>query len=297
MLIVGTFILFSVALVRRQLVVAGICFAICLATREDAGFHLFAILFLLLLLNRRHGVSWQAQRPEIAFAIIAPVYSITVLELQLALITGQSSLARIYLGDRPFSTLTFAAVTERFLGWFLYRAYIVLPAIIAVVWALRARNPYIVLGYVAFLPWAVLHVLAQSDIAGTLSGFYAYPFMIASFWPLVGVLFDRRLPECRKSAVISVLAFSTMIAGSFTAVFRQYNLGHLELPASLLSPLSLAHQETTDGAIEQLARSKTELGVVLVAVPFLRSPGRLRLQRDRLWSPNQSSGYRNFLHP
>ena len=225
MLIVGTFILFSVALVRRQLVVGGICFAICLATREDAGFHLFAILFLLLLLNRRHGVSWQAQRPEIAFAIIALLYSITVLGLQLALTTGQSSFARIYLGDRPFSTLTFAAVTERFLGWFLYRAYIVLPAIIAVVWALRARNPYLVLGYVAFLPWAILHVLAQSDIAGTLSGYYAYPFMIASFWPLVGVLLDRRLPECRKSAVISVLAFSAMIAGSFTAVSRQYNPG------------------------------------------------------------------------
>ena len=116
-LIVGTFILFSVALIRRQLVVAGVCFGICLATREDAGFHVFALLFLLLLLNRRQGVPWQEQRPEIAFAVIALLYSITVLALQLTLLTGQSSLARIYLGDPPFSTLTLATVIERFLGW------------------------------------------------------------------------------------------------------------------------------------------------------------------------------------
>ena len=264
MLIVGTFILFSVALIRRQLVVAGVCFGICLATREDAGFHAFAILFLLLLLNRRHGVSWREQRPEIAFAMIALLYSFAVLGVQLTLTTGQSSFVRIYLGDPTFSTLTIAVVTERLLGWLTYRTYIVLPAVIAVLWAVRARNPFIVLGYVAFLPWALLHLTAQSDIAGTLSGYYAYPFMIASFWPLVGALLERRLGEYRRSAVVSVMAFSAMIAGSFTALSRQANPGHLQLPESFLSPPSLARQATTDRAVEQLSRSKAELGMVLV---------------------------------
>jgi hypothetical protein len=263
-LIVGTFILFSVALIRRELVIAAVCFGICLATREDAGFHLFAVLFLLLLLNRRHGVSWQAQRPEIAFAVIALLYSITVLGLQAALIKGHSSFARIYLGDPPFGTLTFPVVAWRLLGWLLYRTYIVLPAIGTVLWALRARNPYIIVGYVAFLPWALLHLTAQNNIAGSLSGYYAYPFMIASFWPLAGVVLDCRLRECRKSVAIVVLAFSAMITGSFTAVSRQYNPGHLELPASLLSPPSLARQATTERVMQQLARSKIDLGAVLV---------------------------------
>jgi len=264
MLIVGTFILFAVALIRRQLVVAGIFFAICLGTREDAGFHLFAVLFLLIVLSRWHGVRWRAQRLEITFAAVALVYSAVVLGLQLTLTTGQSSFARIYLGDPPFGTLTFAVVTERLLGWLAYRTYIVLPAVIAVLWARHARNPYIVLGYVAFLPWAILHLAAQSDIAGTLSGYYAYPFMIASFWPLAGALLERRLWGCRRSAVVSVLAFSAMIAGSFTALSRQANPGHLELPESFLSPPSLARQAMTDRAVERLSRSKAELGMVLV---------------------------------
>jgi hypothetical protein len=264
MLIVGTFILFAVALIRRQLVVAGIFFAICLATREDAGFHVFAVLFLLIVLNRWHGVRWRAQRRETAFAAIALVYSAVVLGLQLTLATGHSSFARIYLGDPPFGTLTFAVVTERLLGWLTYRTYIVLPAVIAALWAVRAHNPYIVLGYVAFLPWAILHLTAQSDIAGTLSGYYAYPFMIASFWPLAGALLERRLWEYRRSAVVSVLAFSAMIAGSFTALSRQADPGHLELPKSFLSPPSLARQAMTDRAVEQVSRSKAELGEVLI---------------------------------
>jgi hypothetical protein len=263
-LIVGAFILFAVALIRRQMVVASIFFTICLATREDAGFHLFAVLFLLILLNRYHEISWRAQTPAIIFATIALIYSFVVLELQLTLSTGQPSFTRIYLGDPPLGTLNFAIVTERLLGYLVYRTYIVLPALIAILWAVHARNLYIMVGYVAFLPWAILHLIACSDIAGTLSGYYAYPFMIASFWPLVGFLFDWRLRGGHKSAAVCVLAFSAMIAGSFTALSRQANPGHLELPASFLSPPSIARQAMTDRAIEQLSQSKAELGTVLV---------------------------------
>jgi len=263
-LIVGTFILFSVALIGRQLAVASICFAACLATREDAGFHLFAVLFLLIALNQYCGVSWRAQTPEIVFAAIALIYSLAVLELQWELSPRQAPLTRVYLGDPPFGTLTFAIVSERLLGYLNYRTYIVLPALIAIFWAVRSRNPYIVIGYVAFLPWAVVSLTAQNDIAGTLSGYYAYPFLIASFWPLIGVLLDGRLRECRKSAAVSVIAFSAMIAGSFTAVSRQYNPGHLELLASFLAAPSLARQAMTEQAVEQLSQSKAELGGVLV---------------------------------
>jgi hypothetical protein len=263
-LIVGTFILFSVGLIRRQLVVAGICFAICLATREDAGFHLFAVVFLLIVLNRYHGVSWRAQTPEIVFAAIALIYSFVVLALQLAFSTRQPPLTRVYLGNPPLGSLTLAIVTERLLGWLIYRTYIVLPALIAILWAVRVRNPYIVVGYVAFLPWALLHLIAQNDIAGTLSGYYAYPFMIASFWPLVGVVLEWRLGERRKATAVSVLAFCAMTAGSFAALSCQANPGHLELPASFFSPPSLARQAMTERAVEQLSRSKAELGAVLI---------------------------------
>jgi hypothetical protein len=264
MLIVSGAILFAVALVRGRLFVAALFFALCLATREDAGFHLFAILAVLIALNRWHGMPWSSQQAEIWFAAIALAFSLAEMLLQMATAGGQSSLVRIYFGDPPFGSLSLEIVAGRLVGYFLYRTYVVLPAAIAVFWAVRTRNPYIVVGYVAFLPYLLLHLTARSEIAGTLSGYYAYPFMIAAFWPLLGVLLDRRRRAVHETAAVPVLAFAAMIAGSFVAVPWQYNPGGLEFPASLVSPPSLARQSATEHAIAELSRSKPMLGRVVV---------------------------------
>lgn len=263
MLIVGAALLFFVALSQRRWVLAGCFFLVCLMTREDAGFHLFAVLFLLIALNRWRGIPWQQQRRQIGFAIAALAYSIAVLGLQHALFDAQSSFARIYLGDPAFGKLTLAVIAGRLLGYVEFRTYLVLPAILALLWAVHSRNPHIVLGYAAFLPWGILHLLADSDIAGTLSSYYAYPFMIASFWPLIGVLAGE--PRREQSVTgFAVLAYAAMIIGSFALLGRQANPGRIELPAAFLSPPSVARQAATERAIGQLARSKTELGPVMV---------------------------------
>ncbi len=264
MLIVGTFILFAVALSQRHLVAAGIFFVLCLATREDAGFHVFAVLAVLIALNCRYRIPWRAQTPELTFAALGLFYSLAALGLQLALFPNHSSLGRIYLGHPAFADVTIERLAVRLVGYLVYRTYIVLPAAIAVFWSLRARNPYLLVGYAAFLPWAILHLLAHSDIAGTLSGYYAYPFMIASFWPLVGVLIDRQRRAVEGSAAGPLAGFSLMIAASFAALSGQYNPARVDLRDAFLSPPSLARQVATDRAIAALVRSRPELGRVLV---------------------------------
>lgn len=263
-LIVGCAILFAVALVRRRLVAAALCFAVALATREDAGFHLFAILCVLIALNRWYGIAWREQRAELAFAAAALAYAAAAVVVQLAIATGPSALARIYIGEPPFAGLSLAVVAGRLIGYLAYRAYLVLPAMIALFWAVRTRNPYILVGYVAFVPWAALQLIAHSDIAGTLSGYYAYPFMIACFWPLVGVLLDRRRRGAAEGATIPLLAFSVMIAASFVSVAEQYNPGGLDLPRGFFLPPGPDRQAATERAVTELARSKTQLGAVLV---------------------------------
>ena len=118
---------------------------------EDAGFHLFAILFVLIALNRWHGMPWSAQRAEVSFAAIALAFSLAEILLQMLVAQGQSSLVRIYLGDPPFGSLSPQIIAERLLGYVSYRTYLVLPAVIAVFWAARTRNPYILVGYIAFV--------------------------------------------------------------------------------------------------------------------------------------------------
>src|SRR5260370_36490113 len=92
--------------------------------------------------------------------------------------------------------------------------------------------------------------------------------MIAAFWPLLGVLVDRRRAVPGKVAM-PVLAFAAMIAGSFVAVPRQHNPGGLEFPASFASPPSLARQSATEHAVAELSRSKPMLGRALVDASVL----------------------------
>src|SRR3954447_21221300 len=265
MLMVGAALLFFVALIRGRPVAASLFFVVCLAVREDAGFHRFGILFLLIALNRYRGVAWRDQRRETVFAVTALTYSLALLALQHAVFGGHSSFARIYLGEPAFANLSLAGLGERLLGYVQYRTYLVLPVMVALFWAVRTRNPYVVLGYAAFLPWALLHLVAGSDLAGTLSGYYGFPFMIAAFWPLLGVVYAERAGDRDKNpAAVSVLAFAGMIAVSFTAIGYQHNPGGLTLPADFLRPPSLARQQATDHAIAALARSKPELGIVFV---------------------------------
>jgi len=67
-----------------------------------------------------------------------------------------------------------------------------------------------------------------------------------------------------------------MIAGSFTALSSQYDPGHLELPASFLSPPSRTRLATTDRAFWSTAARS-------------HSRRKLHLRRDRFGSPRQLS--------
>jgi hypothetical protein len=260
-LVAGSLILFSAALARRQLAAAGIFLGVALVAREDAGFHLFGILFLLVALNRWYGLPWRAQRAEIWFAAVALLYSVVVVALQRAISTDISTLTATYLGDPPFGELTITTILLRLQFYVTYRAYIIVPAIIACFWAARTRNPYILVGYAAFVPWGVLQLVAKTHVAGTLSAYYAYPYLIGSFWPLVGVLLDRNRRGVVDEASLPVAFFLAMIGASFIGVAQQP--GRLDLVASVLSPPSLARQTMTDRGIAEFIRSKPALGTVL----------------------------------
>ena len=81
--------------------------------------------------------------------------------------------------------MTFSLIGTWFLGWMAYRGYVCLPAVCALVWVVARRNPYIILGYAAFVPWGFLHLVAARDMLSALPSYYAFPFILASFcrWP------------------------------------------------------------------------------------------------------------------
>ena len=260
-LIAGFMLLFFVAWWRQRLALAAIFFVLCLICREDAGFHLSAVLAVLVALRRRDGVPLSAQRPALIFLALGLAYSLGATLLGFALSPGASSFSRVYLGTPPFGHLSAELLAIRALGLVIARTYIFLPALCAVIWAIVARNPYLLVGYIAFIPWTVLHLLANSDLAGTLSSYYGFPYLVAAFWPLIGWRIGTR--QAPAPLWQPLLGFGAMILASFTALSAQHNPGRIPLFAGFAAPPSFAEQARVERAVTAIHRDHAALGRVL----------------------------------
>jgi len=254
MFVVGTGLMFLVALVLRRVMLASFFFLLCLGTREDAGLHLFTLLSILYILQRAQGASWLEQKPAVVFAVLAFAYSTGAVVLQHVLSNGEYSLlVNEYLGRPLLSQVSVSEMTTRFLGWVRYRTYVVGPAVCALVWSIVRRNPYIVLGYVGFVPWGLLHLMAAREMVGTLPSYYAFPYMFASFWPLIAVLIQRRHGGEDRSLVEPLCGFALLTVASFAPPQYQHNPTLIVFSQGFISPASIGRQAAMDRALHRLS--------------------------------------------
>jgi hypothetical protein len=263
MFMVGAGMIFIVALILKRFGIAVIFFILCLSTREDAGFHLFALLSLLSVWGWREGKPWREQKPAVIFGILGLLYSTAATALQHTFSGDHSLLVSEYLGHPMFGGATLLSIGTRFLGWMQYRGYVVLPAVCALAWAIARRNPLIVLGYAAFIPWGILHLVAARDMLGTLPSYYAFPYMFASSWPLVGLLLQRRQSAEDRPSWEAIYGFALLTAASLVSSHYQHNPTRIDLPADFFSWPSPSGEAATERALRGLAGA-SQLGVTFV---------------------------------
>ncbi len=285
-LIPAFFLLFAAAKVFGRSRLALCFFVLGLATREDAGFHYAALLVLLVAWRRVRGVSLRQQRADCAWALSALLYAVAAMAIQRFLFPGTSAFTRVYLGVPPLAHLTTDLLVERLHALVVGRPYVVYPMLGAALWALLARQALIVLGFVASLPWLLIHLMAKAPLAGTLASYYAFPFLLALGWPLVAAMGTggARPAEFR----IPVSAFAGLLLLSFIPAIGLHDPGRLPLPAAFVSPPTYARQTSTDGAVAALSAARPTLGRLFVGngiaalapnaftrdeVPFLEGDG------------------------
>jgi len=260
--IAAAFLLFAVAQTLGHTKLAACFLVVGLATREDAGLHYAAVLGLLVTLNVVRGVPLRQQRADLTFTLVAVLYSIVMIALQRLAFPGASAFARVYLGDPPLAHLTTSLICNRALYLAVNRPYILLPAIGAGIWALLARNPCVVVGYAACVPWMLLHLLAKSPLAAALGSYYAFPFLIALAWPLLAVLRQRQGREARPTGPVA--GFAALLALTFMPTPDVHDPGRLPLPKAFLDSPSLAQQAATDHAVATVSMARPMLGRLLV---------------------------------
>jgi hypothetical protein len=254
-----------VALVLGHRSIAAVSFLVALATREDAGLHAFGFLTVWVGINWLRGVPWRRNIWITGFAAGGLFSSTIALALQHGAFPGSSSFVRVYLGDPPLSHVTLALLEDRLCGWFWLHPAIILPAVVALTWSIRTRDPYIVAGYVACIPWAVLHFLAASDLAGLMVGYYAYPFLVAMAWPWLAVVIRGKEAPQRETFGLRPAAYLLAITGlSLLPIGADYDPGRIALPEAFLNPPSAAQQIETDRAVAALAAARPALGRLVV---------------------------------
>jgi hypothetical protein len=263
-LIAAFFLLFAVAQVLGHPRLAVTFFVLGLTTREDAGFHYVAILGLLVMLNVAYGVPLRKQRTEWTFALAALFYSIAVMAVQHLIFPGTSAFARVYLGDPPLAHLSAGLIADRIRFFLVGRPYILYPALGACIWALRARNPCIVLAFAAGIPWLLLHLLAKSLLAGTIVSYYAFPFLIALAWPLLAAMRQRQRTGNAGDSTSVLVGFAMLLALSCFPGIGIHDPGQLPLPQAFWDPPSHARQAATDRAVAALSAARPMLGRLLV---------------------------------
>ena len=229
------------------------------AGSRGCGLPRFWNLFLLVAANRFRRRPWREQRPLIILALAGFFYSVgAVLFKQIAFPDATPLFVQDYLGDPPFSRISLKLVLTRLVFLPIYRAYFFWPAAAALAWAIRSRNILIVIGYLAFCPWLLLHIFANRDIPGTLSGYYAFPFLVAAAWPLAAIIIDARQRGIGPDRRHALAGFTIMLALSFLGLSKLWNPGQLDLWHNFTTPVTLARKQATDKAIEVLLAASTD---------------------------------------
>jgi hypothetical protein len=264
-LIAGGLILVFVALVLGHRNLTRLAVVGCLSIREDAGFHLFAFAATYAVLAHWRGRHWALLRPWLVAAAVGLGWSSLALIAQRVIFREQeSAFVRVYLGDPAFGRLSAAVIASRIVGCVMYRSYLLAPALIAGLWAIRLRNPLIVAGYLACLPWTLLQLLAESGIAGGLAGYYAFPFLVAAVFPLFVIVEEARRTGVSPGQPAVMAWMGAMLAASLTGLGDQWNPGRMDLVSGFLAPPGLARQAATLEGIAALTAARPTLGPLLV---------------------------------
>lgn len=192
-----------------------IAFVLLLTIREDAGFHIFALLAIIILFNYMVERSIKTiDKNLIIFAILAFIYSLTAVYIQKTYFAGgDNALERIYLGNPHFAHLTYSFFQERVSYLLANREYLWVPMIFTVILSRYTKNIFMLSSLIAIFPWIILSFVAINEMPHSFSNYYIFPFVVMLSWPLFAFLIAKKYQGLKikfTSVVISILLITLL---------------------------------------------------------------------------------------
>ncbi|XOB61312.1 hypothetical protein ACMC56_11945 [Campylobacterota bacterium DY0563] len=192
--IASLIILFLVFFYLNRFFLSTIIFIFLLTIREDAGFHIFGLIFminLLLVIQKRDYKI--IDKKLLIFAIFAFIYSFVVILLQKYYYTGaDNALQRIYLGDPIYSHINFDLIKNRIIYFLENREYLYLPVVFTFFITYFTRNLLFLASFLASLPWIILSFFAVNSMHSSFSNYCIFPFVVVLCWPFIVLLITKK---------------------------------------------------------------------------------------------------------
>ncbi len=192
------------------------------SVREDAGFHAFALLFMVLVAH----LPWPGLSPDrklrrrVAAMMAAAFFSSVALLVVKGLVWPEHDYLRLlYLGDPAFAHVSMAEAGRRLVDFAASSRVIYYPALLTVLAAVVLRDVRILLGWLAYVPWFLVNLLAVATMKNTLFAYLAFPFIAAQFWILLSAFLPRSpdegdqwraRPGARVAVFVAVVVASTV---------------------------------------------------------------------------------------
>lgn len=212
-------IVFLVFLAMQRYGLATGAFILALSVREDSGFHIAAILGLVVIWRFLTHATIRSQWHEWCFLGGALTWSITAFAIKKIYFPGLDLEISEYFGEPLYSHVTWDIIAQRLAYVWHEKTILWLPFLITILWWLRNRTQhFLLLGFLANIPWFLIGLLAViGEKYARIYGYYLFPFTVSLLWPLLATLLqygrDMPAPVKRSALILQALLIAATLVG------------------------------------------------------------------------------------
>lgn len=264
MIFIPMAVFFLAFLVQKKPIIALPFFIFCLSIRECIGFHLFMLLFFLIIVD--YFKNKTIYKPYLFYALFAFSYSILALVLQKYLRNGGlCNFTDLCIGSPPFSHLSLELIKERAIFIFSSRGYFYIPVILILIWSAISKKPFLSLGVFALLPWFLFNFFSISTWASGIYFYYGAFYLLILLWPLliIKAIYPEGISSKIKKEVFisySVIILSSVLFNNpfnYKTFILEPGVGHKDIfqrfQTSLLHSIDQLGNMVVDGSVASLA--------------------------------------------
>jgi len=159
--------------------------------------------------DRRDGLGAD-RRTVLIFAVGSALLSVAAFAVKRAFFHEVDIIGEFYFGADPFGHLSWTVIAERARYTLLYVQYLWMPGIVLAAAALWLRDPRLIVGWIAFMPYWLVNLLSKVEGYAHMDSYRPFPFILTMVWPALIALAEPA-PDRRRLGITQAAVLATAL--------------------------------------------------------------------------------------